>query len=141
MITGNFALLAGLDVRQVQEWYLAVYSDAYAWVEMPNTLGMALFGDGGIMASKPYAASGKYIQRMSNYCETCRYSPNEMTGDTACPFNALYWDFLARNESKLRGNQRMAYVFATWDKFGAEKQKNIRAQAKTVLLRMQDKQL
>ena len=141
MITGNFALLAGLDVRQVREWYLAVYSDAYEWVEMPNTLGMALFGDGGIMASKPYAASGKYIQRMSNYCETCKYSPNEMTGDTACPFNALYWDFLARNESKLRGNQRMPYVFATWDKFGPEKQKNIRAQAKTILQRMQDKQL
>ena len=141
MITGNFALLAGLDVRQVQEWYLAVYSDAYEWVEMPNTLGMALFGDGGIMASKPYAASGKYIQRMSNSCETCRYSPNEMTGDTACPFNALYWDFLARNESKLRGNQRMPFVFATWDKFEPEKQKKIRTQAKTVLQRMQEKQL
>ena len=141
MITGNFALLASLDVRQVQEWYLAVYSDAYEWVEMPNTLGMALFGDGGILASKPYAASGKYIQRMSNYCETCRYTPNEMTGDTACPFNALYWDFLVRNASKLRGNQRMSYIFATWNKFGAEKQKNIRAQAKIVLQRMQDKQL
>jgi len=141
MITGNFALLAGLDVRQVQEWYLAVYSDAYEWVEMPNTLGMALFGDGGIMASKPYAASGKYIHRMSNYCETCQYNPNEMTGDTACPFNALYWDFLARHESKLRGNQRMPYVFATWDKFGSEKQKKIREQARVVLQRMQDKQL
>ena len=93
------------------------------------------------MASKPYAASGKYIQRMSNYCETCQYNPNEMTGDNACPFNALYWDFLARNESKLRGNQRMPYVFSTWDKFDPEKQKNIRIQAKTVLQRMQDKQL
>lgn len=141
MITGNFALLAGLDVRQVQAWYLAVYSDAYEWVEMPNTLGMALFGDGGIMGSKPYAASGKYIQRMSNYCQTCRYNPNEMTGDTACPFNALYWDFLVRNDSKLRGNQRMAYMFATWDKFNLEKQQKIREHAKTVLLRMQDKQL
>jgi len=141
MITGNFALIAGLDVRQVQEWYLAVYSDAYEWVEMPNTLGMALFGDGGIMASKPYAASGKYIQRMSNYCKTCRYSPNEITGDKACPFNALYWDFIARNESKLRGNQRMNYMYSTWDKFDPEKQKNIRAQAKTVLQLMQDKQL
>lgn len=141
MITGNFALLAGLDVHQVQEWYLAVYSDAYEWVEMPNTLGMALFGDGGMMASKPYAASGKYIQRMSNYCEKCIYKPSEMTGETACPFNALYWDFLARNESKLRGNNRMPYMFATWDRFGPEKQNNIRTQAKIILQRMQDKQL
>ncbi|MFZ4542161.1 MAG: cryptochrome/photolyase family protein, partial [Rickettsiales bacterium] len=89
MITGNFALLAGLDVKAVQEWYLAVYSDAYEWVEMPNTLGMALFGDGGVVASKPYAASGKYIHRMSNYCEQCKYDPDEMTGEKACPFNAL----------------------------------------------------
>jgi len=141
MITGNFALLAGLDTRQVQEWYLAVYSDAYEWVEMPNTLGMALFGDGGIMASKPYAASGKYIHRMGNYCKKCIYNPDETTGEKSCPFNALYWDFLARNESVLRGNQRMPYMFATWDKFGPEKQESIRTQAQIVLQRMKDKQL
>ena len=141
MITGNFALLAGLDVRQVQAWYLAVYADAYEWVEMPNTLGMALFADGGIMASKPYAASGKYIQRMSNYCKTCKYNPNDMIGEAACPFNALYWDFIARNENKLRGNQRMSYVFATWDKFDVKKQQDIRSQANSVLQRMHDKQL
>jgi deoxyribodipyrimidine photolyase-related protein len=136
MITGNFALLAGLDVKAVQAWYLAVYSDAYEWVEMPNTLGMALFGDGGVVASKPYAASGKYIHRMSNYCQTCRFDPDEMTGETACPFNALYWDFLVRHEEKFRRNQRMPYVFSTWDKFTPEKQKAIRAQAALSLQKM-----
>ena len=125
MITGNFALLAGLDVKAVQEWYLAVYSDAYEWVEMPNTLGMALFGDGGIVASKPYAASGKYIHRMSNYCENCKYDPDDLLGEKSCPFNALYWDFFRRNERQLRGNQRIPYVFTTWDKFGPEKQQAI----------------
>jgi len=141
MVTGNFALLAGLDVKQVQQWYLAVYSDAYEWVEMPNTLGMALFGDGGVVASKPYAASGKYIHRMSNYCQQCRYDPNEMLGEKACPFNALYWDFLVRHEDIFRGNQRMPYVFATWDKFGPEKQKAIRAQAKQHLKKLSENTL
>ncbi len=136
MITGNFALLAGLDVKQMQEWYLAVYSDAYEWVEMPNTLGMALFGDGGVVASKPYAASGKYIHRMSNYCEKCSYDPDIMTGETACPFNALYWDFLVRHEDKFRSNQRMPYVFSTWDKFTPEKQKAIHAQAEDTFRKM-----
>lgn len=141
MITGNFALLAGLDVQQVQQWYLAVYSDAYEWVEMPNTLGMALFGDGGIVASKPYAASGKYIQRMSNYCAQCSYSPNDTTGDTACPFNALYWDFVARHQDKLRSNPRMHYVFATWDKFPLEKQQAICRQAAKTLQNMAENTL
>ena len=136
MITGNFALLAGLDVKAVQEWYLAVYSDAYEWVEMPNTLGMALFGDGGVVASKPYAASGKYIHRMSNYCEKCSYDPDVMTGENACPFNALYWDFLVRHEDKFRGNQRMPYMFSTWDKFAPEKQQAIRGQAAQTLKKM-----
>lgn len=138
MITGNFALIAGLDVQQVQEWYLAVYSDAYEWVEIPNTLGMALFGDGGVVASKPYAASGKYIHRMSNYCEKCMYDPDVMTGENACPFNALYWDFLVRHEGKFRGNQRMPYVFSTWDKFGLDKQKSIQTQARITLQKMKD---
>jgi deoxyribodipyrimidine photolyase-related protein len=141
MITGNFALLAGLDVKAVQEWYLAVYSDAYEWVEMPNTLGMAVFGDGGVVASKPYAASGKYIHRMSNYCEQCKYDPDEMTGEKACPFNALYWDFLVRHEDKFRSNQRMPYVFSTWDKFAPDKQQAIRAQAAATLKKMAEKTL
>jgi len=141
MITGNFALLAGLDVHQVQDWYLAVYADAYEWVEMPNTLGMALFGDGGIIASKPYAASGKYINRMSNFCQSCRYDPALTTGEHACPFNALYWDFIARHQDKFRGNQRMPYVFSTWGKFGMEKQTAIRKQATAILHKMKDEQL
>ncbi|MBA2648159.1 MAG: cryptochrome/photolyase family protein [Legionella sp.] len=141
MITGNFALLAGLDVNQVQEWYLAVYSDAYEWVEMPNTLGMALFGDGGVVASKPYAASGKYINKMSNYCNKCVYNPKLMTGEGACPFNGLYWDFLARHESAFRSNLRLRFVYSTWDKFGLVKQNSIRKQAALSLKKMADNTL
>lgn len=136
MVTGNFALLAGLDVKQVQEWYLAVYSDAYEWVEMPNTLGMALFGDGGIMGSKPYAASGKYIHKMGNFCDRCVYNPDESTTENACPFNALYWDFMARHQGQLKQNHRLPFVYATWDKFGEDKQKILRAKATQIIKRM-----
>lgn len=132
MITGNFALLAGLDVKEVQKWYLAVYSDAFEWVEMPNTLGMSLFGDGGIVASKPYAASGKYIDKMSNFCSSCFYNPNETTGEKACPFNALYWDFMVRNEKVIKHNQRMSFVMATWKKFSPSKQTAILEKAKEI---------
>lgn len=138
MVTGNFALLAGIDPDEVDAWYLAVYADAYEWVEMPNTRGMALYADGGMVGSKPYAASGKYIDRMSNYCKGCRYDPNESIGETACPFNALYWDFFARNEAKLKGLPRLPYVYANWEKMGAEKQKALRAQAKVIFQKMGD---
>ncbi len=141
MVTGNFALLAGLDVQQVQQWYLAVYSDAYEWVEMPNTLGMALFGDGGIMGSKPYAASGKYIRKMSNFCDRCPYNPDESFTANACPFNALYWDFMARNKDKLKHNHRLPYVYATWEKFGAGKQAAIRAKAADIMALMRSGKL
>jgi deoxyribodipyrimidine photolyase-related protein len=141
MITGNFALIAGLDVKEVQEWYLAVYSDAYEWVEMPNTLGMALFGDGGIVASKPYAASGNYIHKMSNFCQSCPYDPKETLGEKACPFNALYWDFLIRNRRKLESNHRLPYVYTTWDKFDPEKQKAIRTKALEIFNRLKSKNL
>lgn len=133
MVTGNFALLAGLDVKEVQNWYLAVYSDAHEWVEMPNTLGMALFGDGGVVASKPYAASGKYIHRMSNFCEGCAYTPQDTLGPKACPFNALYWHFLAKNREKLKNIPRLGYVYATWDAFGTVKQKAIIEKARSLL--------
>jgi len=136
MVTGNFALLAGIDVKEVQEWYLAVYSDAYEWVEMPNTLGMALFGDGGIVGSKPYAASGKYINKMSNFCLSCYYDPNETTGERACPFNSLYWDFLSRNKSKLINNQRLGYVYSTWEKFSQDKQLEIKNKAQAVFSKL-----
>ncbi|EGF90971.1 FAD binding domain of DNA photolyase family protein [Asticcacaulis biprosthecium C19] len=129
MVTGNFALLAGLDPVAVHEWYLAVYADAYEWVELPNTLGMALHADGGLLASKPYAASGNYINRMSNYCSGCVYDSKVTTGDRACPFNALYWDFLDRHRDRFAGNPRMPYVYSTWDRMGPERRAAIRTQA------------
>ena len=114
MITGNFALLAGLSVDEVTDWYLAVYADAYEWVELPNTLGMALFADGGVLASKPYVASGAYINRMSNYCKHCAYNVKKTTEADACPFNALYWDFLQRHQQQLGSNPRLALTYANW---------------------------
>jgi len=108
MVTGLFALLLGVEPRRVHEWYLAIYVDAVEWVELPNVYGMSQYADGGLMASKPYAASGKYIERMSNYCVACPFKPDKRTGDDACPFTTLYWDFLLRNASVLSGNPRMA---------------------------------
>lgn len=133
MVTGNFALLAGIAPAEVCEWYLLVYADAYDWVELPNTLGMALFGDGGVMASKPYAASGKYINRMSDYCKTCKYDPEITTGDKACPFNALYWDFLDRNADKLSANHRLKFMYASWRKMAPQKRAEITAHAAKIL--------
>jgi deoxyribodipyrimidine photolyase-related protein len=108
MVTGLYALLLGVDPKAVHRWYLAVYVDAVEWVELPNTLGMALYGDGGVMASKPYAATGRYIDRMSNYCKGCRFDPGASTGEDACPFTTLYWDFLLRHQPRLSKNTRMA---------------------------------
>ncbi len=129
MVTGNFAMLAGIDPRQVHEWYLMVYADAYEWVELPNTLGMSQFADGGLLGSKPYAASGNYINKMSDYCGSCRYDVKKRTGDDACPFNALYWDFLDRNRGKLGKNPRLGQVFATWDKMSDTARTDVRASA------------
>lgn len=129
MVTGNFALLAGLDPKAVHEWYLAVYADAFEWVELPNTIGMSQFADGGLLASKPYAASGNYLNRMSDYCGECCYDVKQRTGVGACPFNALYWDFLARNADKLAGNPRMSQMYATWNRFSPAEQSGIRSQA------------
>lgn len=138
MVTGNFALIAGLDVKQVQEWYLAVYSDAYEWVEMPNTLGMALFGDAGILGSKPYAASGKYINKMSNFCKDCFYKPEDLLNKNACPFNSLYWNFIACNRKKLENNHRLFYVYNIWDKFDQSKQKAIQVKASEIIASMKE---
>ncbi len=129
MVTGLYALLLGVEPRQVHEWYLAVYVDAVEWVELPNTLGMALYADGGLMASKPYVASGKYIQRMSNYCAGCRYAPGESTGATACPFTTLYWDFLMRHQDMLGHNQRMRMQLRNLERIGADKRAAIQRQA------------
>ncbi|NRG18126.1 cryptochrome/photolyase family protein [Rhizobiales bacterium] len=133
MVTGNFALLAGIDPAQVEEWYLAVYADAYEWVELPNTHGMALFADGGLMASKPYAASGNYIDRMSDYCADCRYSAKSKDPESLCPFNALYWDFMARNRDKLEGNPRLGMVYRTFDRMDEARVDMLRKRAREFL--------
>lgn len=121
MVLGNFALLAGIHPDEVNEWFLIVYADAYEWVELPNVSGMILFADGGVLASKPYAASGAYIHKMSNYCQHCHYNVKEKSGAQACPFNYLYWDFLARNEDKLGNNPRLAMPYRTLSKMSDEK--------------------
>ena len=136
MITGNFALLAGLDPDAVDEWYLVVYADAYEWVEMPNTRGMALFADGGVMGSKPYAASGAYINRMSDYCGHCRYDVKRSTGEGACPFNFLYWDFMSRHETRLAGNQRMAMPMRALARMDRAKRAALEGEAAGFLRRM-----
>ena len=133
MVTGTFALIAGIDPKDVHEWYLAVYADAYEWVEAPNVIGMALFADGGLLASKPYAASGAYINRMSDYCKDCAYAVTKKTEENACPFNALYWDFLVRNEDKLRGNARLGQIYRNWDRLDANKKRAYRAKARAIL--------
>ena len=137
MITGNFALLAGLHPDDVDEWYMAVYADAYQWVEMPNTRGMALHADGGIVGSKPYAASGAYINRMSDYCGRCAYDVRDATGPRGCPFNSLYWDFVARHERRFSGNARMAMPLRTWARMAPARQAAIRARAASFLAAME----
>ncbi len=136
MVTGCFALLIGADPVQVNRWYMEVYIDAFEWVELPNTHGMALFADGGIMASKPYAASGKYIDRMSDYCRNCRYDVKQNTGPDACPFNALYWRFLENNRALLSRNPRMGMPYRTWAKMAEDKRAAILQTADAFLDRL-----
>ena len=133
MVLGNFALLAGIRPDAVNAWFLAVYADAYEWVELPNVSGMALFADGGVLASKPYAASGAYINRMSDYCRGCRYSPTVKTGPDACPFNYLYWDFLDRNRDLLGGNPRMGMIYRSLGKMDEDRLAEIRTDSSRFL--------
>ncbi len=133
MVTGNFAMLAGVDPAEVHEWYLAVYADAFEWVEAPNTVGMSQFADGGVLGSKPYASSGNYIDKMSDYCGGCAYSVKKKTGKGACPFNPLYWDFLVRNRDKLGGNPRIGRAYSTWDRMAEDKQQAYLSSAAKVL--------
>jgi deoxyribodipyrimidine photolyase-related protein len=130
MITGLYGLLLGVAPKQIHAWYLSVYVDAVEWVELPNTLGMSQFADGGIMGSKPYAASGKYIDRMSNYCKGCRFDPSQSTGENACPFTTLYWDFLMRHEETLARNPRMVMQVRNLKRLSPETKTAIRNQAK-----------
>ena len=125
MITGNLALLLGVDVRAIHEWYLAVYADAYEWVELPNTLGMVMHADGGLLGSKPYAASGKYVQRMSNYCQHCDYNVRTAEQHDSCPLNALYWHFVDRHQDRFRDHPRMAMIYRSWHKMEAGKRARI----------------
>jgi deoxyribodipyrimidine photolyase-related protein len=117
----TISLLAGVDPHQLHEWYLAVYADAYEWVEAPNTIGMSQFADGGIIASKPYVSSGNYIAKMSDYCGDCAYSVKEKVGEGACPFNLLFWDFMVRHRERFQGNPRMGQMYRTWDRMDEEK--------------------
>jgi deoxyribodipyrimidine photolyase-related protein len=120
IITGQLAMLLGVHPDEINDWYMVVYADAYEWVELPNTHGMAIYADGGIMASKPYAASGAYINKMSDYCGSCAYDVRERLGPKACPFNVLYWDFLIRNERYLAGNRRLGVMYAQIARMSAE---------------------
>jgi deoxyribodipyrimidine photolyase-related protein len=133
MITGNFALLAGVVPAQVEEWYLIVFADAFDWVELPNTHGMALHADGGLLGSKPYAASGAYINRMSDYCSSCAYNPKIKLGPEACPFNYLYWRFLIVNETRLDSNPRMRMPYRTLARMTVEHRRRIIRQAEAFL--------
>lgn len=137
MIIGNFALLAGLDPAEVHRWYLGVYIDAFEWVEMPNTLGMSQFADGGRMATKPYVSSAAYINRMSDYCGQCHYDRKLREGERACPHNALYWDFFARHGEKLAANPRLGMVYMQLKKMRGAPLKAIQAQADALRERLE----
>jgi deoxyribodipyrimidine photolyase-related protein len=129
MVIGNFALLAGLDPAGVHRWYLGVYVDAFEWVELPNTLGMSQFADGGLLATKPYVSSAAYIDRMSDYCKGCHYDKKLRTGERACPYNSLYWDFFARNTEKLSRNPRLGMVYRQLAKMDEATRRSFQEQA------------
>ena len=137
MVTGNFALLAGIDPAEVHGWYLAVYIDAYEWVEAPNVIGMSQHADGGVLGSKPYVSSGAYIDRMSDYCKTCAYSVKEKSGEKACPFNLLYWHFLTRHRDRFVKNPRMAQMYRVWDKMDEDHKDRVLHDADAFLERME----
>ena len=137
MVTGNFALLAGIDPYQVHEWYLAVYADAYEWVEAPNVIGMSQFADGGIVGSKPYVSGGNYINKMSDHCKHCAYEIGEKTGEKACPFNYLYWAFLHRHRDRFGRNPRMAQMYRTWMKMSDDKRQATLDSADAYLARLE----
>jgi deoxyribodipyrimidine photolyase-related protein len=137
MVIGNFALLAGLDPTALHRWYLGVYIDAFEWVELPNTVGMSQFADGGLLATKPYVSSAAYIDRMSDYCKGCHYDKKLKLGDQACPYNALYWDFFARNQTVLSGNFRLGMTYRQLQKMEGPQLDALREQASQILKRLE----
>jgi deoxyribodipyrimidine photolyase-related protein len=136
MVTGNFALLAGILPAQVHEWYLAVYADAYEWVEAPNVIGMSQYADDGVIASKPYISSGNYIHKMSDYCGSCAYRVQDKTGDDACPFNLLYWHFLDRHRDRFQTNPRMGNMYRVWDRMDETRRQTVLSEADAWLARL-----
>jgi deoxyribodipyrimidine photolyase-related protein len=133
MVTGNFALLTGIAPAEICDWYLSVYVDAYDWVELPNTLGMVMHADGGYLGSKPYAASGKYINRMSDHCRNCQYNVNKATEEDACPFNALYWHFIDRHRDAFANNPRMGMMYRNWERQKPDRRKALIARGEWLL--------
>lgn len=136
MVLGNFCLLAGINPYEVQEWYLLVYADAYEWVELPNVSAMILFADGGVLASKPYAASGSYINKMSDYCKNCGYQVSKKSGDKACPFNYLYWHFIDTHQQKLRANPRMGLIYKSYERMSESNIKAMQSSAQVFLSKL-----
>jgi deoxyribodipyrimidine photolyase-related protein len=138
MVTGNFALLAGIHPDEVDEWYLGIYIDAIQWVEITNTRGMSQYADGGLLATKPYISSSNYIRKMSNYCNSCFYNSSEKTGKKACPFNSLYWNFIDHHRNKLKSNLRMRMIYNLWDKQKPEQKSEILKQAEYYLEHLEE---
>jgi len=138
MVTGNFALLAGIQPDEVDQWYLGIYIDAIEWVEITNTRGMSQFADGGIVATKPYISSAAYIDKMSHYCGKCYYKKSEKTGEKSCPFNSLYWHFLFRHQDQLAKNPRMTMMYAVWNKMNKDQQELIIRQAEHYLAHLNE---
>lgn len=138
MVTGNFAMLAGIDPDVVDEWYLGIYIDAIEWVELPNTRGMSQFADGGLIATKPYAASGSYINKMGDYCKRCNYQVKEKYTENACPFNSLYWHFMNRHSEKFSNNPRTAMVYRNWNKMDSEIRQKTLEKAQQVLANLEN---
>jgi deoxyribodipyrimidine photolyase-related protein len=136
MVTGNFALLIGVAPAEIHEWYLAVYADAFEWVEAPNVIGMSQFADGGIIASKPYISSGNYIDKMSDYCKECSYKVKDKTGPDACPFNLMYWHFLDRHREKFSNNHRMGNMYRVWDRMSDDKRETVLREADAFLAKL-----
>ncbi|MEJ2534716.1 MAG: cryptochrome/photolyase family protein [Gammaproteobacteria bacterium] len=133
MVTGNFALLAGVHPDEVDAWYLGIYVDALQWVELPNTRGMSQFADGGVLASKPYAASANYLNKMGDHCGGCAYDPKQRHGEGACPFNALYWHFMDRHRERFERNPRIGMIYRSWDRMDSERRDAIREHAERLL--------